>query len=94
MFQRLLSIIVQETKIKRTKMINQDKKAGGFRSVARGISSATLLVFLLVFVLLLFPVLTFCFLILLASLFVLGGDFWDKLRSLFIHDATVSFTEA
>jgi chromate transport protein ChrA len=50
-------------------MINQEKKAGGFRSVARGISSATLLVFLLVFVLLLFPVLTFCFLVLLASLF-------------------------
>jgi len=24
--------------------------------------------------------------LLLASLFVLGGDFWDKLRSLFIHD--------
>jgi hypothetical protein len=27
-------------------------------------------------------------LVLLASLFVLGGDFWDKLRSLFIHEAT------
>jgi hypothetical protein len=25
--------------------------------------------------------------LLLASLFVLGGDFWDKLRALFIHDA-------
>ena len=25
--------------------------------------------------------------LLLVSLFVLGGDFWDKLRSLFIHDA-------
>ena len=30
-------------------------------------------------------------LILLASLFVLGGDFWDKIRSLFIHDAEVHF---
>jgi hypothetical protein len=30
-------------------------------------------------------------LILLASLFVLGGDFWDKLRSLFIHDASARF---
>ncbi len=28
---------------------------------------------------------------LIASLFVLGGDFWDKLRSLFIHDARVTF---
>ena len=26
-------------------------------------------------------------LLLLASFFVLGGDFWDKLRSLFIYDA-------
>ncbi len=26
-------------------------------------------------------------LLLLIGLFVLGGDFWDKLRSLFIHDA-------
>ena len=26
-------------------------------------------------------------LLLLASLFVLGGDFWDKLRALFIHGA-------
>ena len=25
--------------------------------------------------------------LLLSSLFVLGGDFWDKLRSLFRHDA-------
>lgn len=32
-------------------------------------------------------------LILLASLFVLGGDFWDKLRSLFIHDASARFPE-
>ena len=28
-------------------------------------------------------------LMLLISLFVLGGDFWDKLRSLFVHGATV-----
>ncbi len=25
-----------------------------------------------------------------ASFFVLGGDFWDKLRALFVHDARVS----
>ncbi len=25
---------------------------------------------------------------LLTSLFLLGGDFWDKLRSLFLRDAT------
>ena len=30
-------------------------------------------------------------LMLLASLFVLGGDFWDKVRSLFIHDAEAHF---
>ena len=30
-------------------------------------------------------------LLLLSSLFVLGGDFWDKVRSLFIHDAEVRF---
>jgi len=30
-------------------------------------------------------------LMLLVSLFVLGGDFWDKIRSLFIHDAEVRF---
>ena len=24
-----------------------------------------------------------------TSLFVLGGDFWDKVRSPFIHDAVV-----
>ncbi len=30
-------------------------------------------------------------LMLLTSLFVLGGDFWDKIRSLFIHDAEVHF---
>ena len=28
--------------------------------------------------------------LLLFSLFVLGGDFWDKLQSLFIHDAKIS----
>ena len=27
----------------------------------------------------------------LASLFVLGGDFWDKLRALFIYDARAQF---
>jgi len=26
-------------------------------------------------------------LITLASLFVLGGEFWDKVRALFLHDA-------
>jgi hypothetical protein len=30
-------------------------------------------------------------LLLLASLFVLGGDFWDKLRALFIRGATAVF---
>lgn len=30
-------------------------------------------------------------LLLIVSLFVLGGDFWDKLRSLFIRDARVVF---
>ncbi|MFZ2446703.1 MAG: hypothetical protein WAW37_10125 [Syntrophobacteraceae bacterium] len=29
--------------------------------------------------------------IFLASLFVLGGDFWDKLRSLFVREARVVF---
>jgi hypothetical protein len=29
--------------------------------------------------------------LILASLLVLGGDFWDKIRSLFIHDAEVHF---
>lgn len=28
---------------------------------------------------------------LIASLFVLGGEFWDKLRALFIHGAKASF---
>jgi len=30
-------------------------------------------------------------LILIISLFVLGGEFWDKLRSLFIYDARAQF---
>jgi hypothetical protein len=29
--------------------------------------------------------------VLVASLFVLGGNFWDKLRALFVHDAEVRF---
>ena len=33
-------------------------------------------------------------LLIVASLFVLGGDFWDKIRSLFIHDAEVRFAQA
>jgi hypothetical protein len=28
-------------------------------------------------------------LLLISSLFVLGGDFWDKLRALFVHGAKV-----
>ena len=32
-------------------------------------------------------------LMLISSLFVLGGDFWDKVRSLFIHDAEVRFSK-
>ena len=28
-----------------------------------------------------------------SSLFVLGGEFWDKLRALFIHDATAVIPE-
>lgn len=32
-------------------------------------------------------------LVFLVSLFVLGGDFWDKLRSLFVHGARVKFPE-
>jgi hypothetical protein len=28
-------------------------------------------------------------LVILAGLFVLGGDFWDKVRALFLHDARV-----
>lgn len=32
-------------------------------------------------------------LVLLTSLFVLGGNFWDKIRALFIYDAEVKFRE-
>ncbi len=32
-------------------------------------------------------------LLLLASLFVLGGDFWDKLRALFVRDAKAQFPD-
>jgi hypothetical protein len=31
--------------------------------------------------------------LILASLFLLGGDFWDKIRSLFIHNAEVRFKQ-
>jgi len=31
--------------------------------------------------------------LLLASLFMLGGDFWDKIRALFIYDSGVHFTQ-
>lgn len=30
--------------------------------------------------------------LLVMSLFVLGGDFWDKIRALFVHDARAKFT--
>jgi hypothetical protein len=30
---------------------------------------------------------------LIVSIFVLGGEFWDKLRSLFVWGATASFPE-
>jgi len=33
-------------------------------------------------------------LILLVSLFVLGGDFWDKLQALFVYDARVALPSA
>ena len=33
-------------------------------------------------------------LLFLASLFVLGGNFWDKIRSLFVHGATARFPGA
>ena len=33
-------------------------------------------------------------LLLLASLFVLGGDFWDKLRALFVRDAKAQFPDS
>ena len=29
----------------------------------------------------------------ISSLFVLGGDFWDKIRSLFLHQAVANFPE-
>lgn len=29
--------------------------------------------------------------LLVLGLFVLGGDFWDKLRALFLHEATIMF---
>jgi len=29
-----------------------------------------------------------------VSLFVLGGEFWDKMRSLFVHGAVAQFPEA
>ena len=31
-------------------------------------------------------------LVIVSSLFALGGDFWDKLRALFIHDARVGLS--
>jgi len=31
--------------------------------------------------------------LIVVSLFVLGGDFWDKIRSLFIHNAEVRFEQ-
>jgi hypothetical protein len=31
--------------------------------------------------------------LILASLLILGGDFWDKIRSLFIHDTEVHFSQ-
>jgi hypothetical protein len=33
-------------------------------------------------------------LLLFSSLFVLGGDFWDKIRGLFIHDAVVQIHQS
>jgi hypothetical protein len=33
-------------------------------------------------------------LLLLGSLFVLGGDFWDKLRALFVHGAKALFPQS
>jgi hypothetical protein len=32
--------------------------------------------------------------LLVAGLFVLGGDFWDKIRSLFLYDAEVRFIQS
>jgi hypothetical protein len=34
-----------------------------------------------------------CDLLFLSSLFVLGGEFWDKLRALFVHGANARFPE-
>lgn len=31
--------------------------------------------------------------LLVMSLFVLGGDFWDKIRALFVHDARANFRQ-
>lgn len=31
---------------------------------------------------------------LVASLFILGGDFWDKLRALFVYDAVAHFPQS
>jgi len=33
-------------------------------------------------------------LLLLASLFVLGGGFWDKIRSLFVHGSEIRFSQS
>ena len=33
-------------------------------------------------------------LLLIASLFVLGGEFWEKLRALFVHGAKAAFPES
>jgi hypothetical protein len=33
-------------------------------------------------------------LLLIVSLFILGGDFWDKLRALFVRDAKAVFPPA
>ena len=30
----------------------------------------------------------------ISSLFVLGGDFWDKVRALFVYGATAKFPES
>lgn len=38
-----------------------------------------------------FLITLFSDLLLVISLFLLGGDFWDKLRSLFVHGATAKF---
>lgn len=52
----------------RIQMIEQDKKIGLFHKLIKGVSSITLLVFILLFILFLFPVLTICVLILLTGL--------------------------